>query len=160
VNNVNCGAPNLFQIGPIIRDLPYETFNTCTHTELYAQVQRQTKSKATPNQQMIREFTEFVVHDIKTSFTKAVGYPKPWSKDCFNEAVQLINERGLTAKVRDAYINELEELMNARGRVIRTNTDAFIKREVVFGSTWPRLIAARQNALRNLSAVPYKYVEA
>lgn len=38
-------------------------------------------------------------------------------------------------------------------------TEGNIKKEITFGNSWPRLIGARRNDLRNISAVVQHYVQ-
>lgn len=58
-------------------------------------------------------------------------------------------------------IRAYEQLLDTciRGGTITTHTKAFCKKEITLGTDWPRVITAREEGLRVLSAVIYHAIE-
>jgi len=68
-HDVKCGKPSFYQIGPVVPDLNYATFNGCPHNEAYAMIQRQTKSKGYANPEKLADFVNFCRKTIWDEYT-------------------------------------------------------------------------------------------
>jgi hypothetical protein len=122
---------------------------------VYAQINRQTKAKAAGDQVEIAKFVKWAKKYIADNFER-VDMPTP-SVDLLETLYDHVNSRDLTTEQKRAQVSDLNNLL-LRNKTVTTKTKAFIKKEIVFGDTQPRLVAARESALRNISSIPYEQV--
>jgi hypothetical protein len=106
-------------------------------------------------QEMITKFMDFCQKRIKQDYVRDEVVVNSW--DIILESFANIRASTKTVKEKATLIKALDQAIEQKE--IESVTETFIKREVTFGTDWPRVISARKKSLRCISSVIYKALE-
>jgi len=102
---------------------------------------------------MLSEFTQWASKWVRQNY-KPVKYLSPNDSEIFINAFNRINKSDLTHGQKEKMRRALRVIEDT-ATPVTSYTNGHVKKEITFGSDWPRLIAAREDGLRALSAVLY-----
>jgi len=73
---------------------------------------------------------------------------------------ETIDHRKITLKKKNVFHAAVDTIAEkiTMNKSVKTCSKVHVKKEVVFGKPWPRMIAAREDGLRSVSAVLYERV--